>query len=27
VGLYMLSVLIAWVFGKTRLIPDDEQSD
>jgi sec-independent protein translocase protein TatC len=27
VGLYMLSVLIAWVFGKTRLIPDDEQFD
>jgi len=27
VGLYMLSILIAWVFGKTRLIPDDESED
>ena len=24
VGLYLLSIGIAWFFGKTRLIPDDE---
>jgi sec-independent protein translocase protein TatC len=27
VGLYLLSILIAWVFGKARLIPDDESED
>jgi sec-independent protein translocase protein TatC len=24
VGLYLLSILIAWVFGKARIVPDDE---
>ena len=27
VGLYLLSILIAWVFGKARITPADEFSD
>ena len=27
IGLYLLSILIAWVFGKARIIPDDEPDE
>ena len=27
VGLYLLSILIAWVFGKARLVSTDESDD
>jgi sec-independent protein translocase protein TatC len=27
VALYLLSILIAWVFGKARIVPDDEPED
>jgi sec-independent protein translocase protein TatC len=27
VGLYLLSIVIAWVFGKARIIPEDDEPD
>jgi hypothetical protein len=27
IALYLLSILIAWMFGKARLIPDDEPAE
>ena len=27
VGLYLLSILIAWLFGKARLIPSDDSEE